>query len=404
MNSNKSLSLSGWQATRLHIRRAFSWQLHSVNVTEGERAKLLNRGVTHDPLHRYAVWRRSVLLVVLVPSLIDGMLSTINLLSGGREGLTDLGKLLTIINTVVIWALPISTILAIRSWTSLRSSQRILIIGWILTFIPPFLIALVPADLWFHAHLSQDQATSLDREHSMLQTLNGLHVTLTLLPTVLAILPGLIRACLRVKTLLPAATLPGWFLVMTTPFYLLLVLVALIALNNLAGSPLLVLGMLFTMTGSMIYVWKNDLFIRPLSTSETPAINRAHQLSRIAGMTGALLLLAYLFTKKVFGLQLVGLHAQTSLAWLWENHRQLHLKPEQAVASAQSVFWIGEVSLFQLIMQYCGRTLFMTTVFADALVRMTMIAWDQTKRFDTTPAAIEYYETMEDMKRAITQK
>ncbi|MFT3878537.1 MAG: hypothetical protein QM703_02620 [Gemmatales bacterium] len=359
--------------------------------------------MTHDPLHRYAVWRRSVLLVVLIPALIDALLSTWNLLSGGREGLTLLGKLLTFANTIVIWALPISTILAIRYWTSLRLSLRILIVGWVVSFIPPFLIAMVPASRWFEVNLSAHATESHERELAALQILNGLHVTMTLLPTVLAILPGLIRACLRVKTLLPSAILPGWFLVITTPFYLLLALVALVALNNIAGGPLLVLGMAFIMGGSMIYVLNADLFVRPLSQVETPAINRVHQLSRISGLLGAALLLVYLFTKEVFGLHLVGMQASASLAWLWENHHHLQLRPEQLFAKAESIFWFGEISLFQVIMQYCGRTLFMTVVFADSLVRMTLLAWEQAQRFTETPTAIDYDETMADMKRAMNK-
>lgn len=398
----QSAPLSQLEKTRLHIRRAFSWELHSVNVTESERRKLLGKGVSQDPLQRYAVWRRSVLLVVLVPSLIDSFLSTINTLSGGREGLTSVGKLLTLANTVVTWVLPITTILAIRYWTSFRNSQRILILGGIFSFIPPFLIALVPAERWFVINATTNQNAAIHREMMILQALNGLHVTLTLLPTVLAILPGMIRACLRVKTLLPSAVLPGWFLVITTPFYFLLALVVLVALNNIAGSPLLVLGMLFTLAGPMMYVWKSELLVRPLSPSETPAINRVHQYSRLAGLIGFLLLLAYIFTEQVFGLHLVGVNSQSSLVWLWENHQPLQLKPQQVVADAQSIFWIGEISLFQVVMQYCGKTLFMTAVFADTLVRMTLVAWKQAKRFEKNDSAADYDTTMEEMNRAIT--
>lgn len=397
------LKLSRWQANFLLVYRAFSWQLHTVPITDSERTRLLSTGITQDPLHRYAVWRRSVLLVVLIPALLAAVLSTLDLLSGGREGLTIVGKILTLSNTIVIWALPISTILTLRYWLSLRISQRILVMGWFLTFIPPFLIAVVPTEYWFEVKTPAPQDPVLQREMAAIQALNGLHVTLTLLPTALAILPGLIRACLRVKTLLPAAVLPGWFLVMTTPFYLLLAMVVLVALNNIAGSPLLVLAMMFFLGSSMIYVWRGDLFVRPLSSAETPAINRVHLISKFALLIGSLFLLVYLFTKQVFGMQIVGLHSQSSLVWLWENRHQLQLKPGQAVTLAHSIFWVGEISLFQLIVQYCGRSLFMTAVFADALVRMTLLAWQQGKRFEATAASTEYDATMTDMKRALSQ-
>ncbi len=402
MNQPAPLPPSRWQSFRLLLRRAFSWQLHTITVTESERSKLLNQGVTQDPLHRYAVWRRSVLLVVLIPALLAAILSTIDLLSGRHEGLTRIGKILTFANTIVIWALPITTILTLRYWLSFRLSQRILILGWFITFIPPFLIALVPTNWWFETGNLPVHEPQLQREAAVIDILNALHVTFTLLPTALAILPGLVRACLRVKTLLPAAILPGWFLVITTPFYFLLALVVLVALNNMAGSPWLVLGMMFTLSSSMIYVAQGNLFVRPLSSEETPAINRTHQLSRLAALIGAVLLLVYLFTKQIFGLYLVGLDSQKSMVWLWEHRHEMNLVPGQALAQAQSIFWVGEISLFQVVVQYCGRTLFMTAVFADTLVRMTLIAWNQARRFQQTPAAMEYDETMVELQHALT--
>ena len=76
--------------------------------------------------------------------------------------------------------------------------------------------------------------------------------------------------------------------------------------------------------------------------------------------------------------------------------------PGHALTQAQSIFWVGEISLFQVVVQYCGRSLFMTAVFADALVRMTLIAWSQARRFEQTPTAAEYDETMVELQRALT--
>jgi hypothetical protein len=338
----------------------------------------------------------------MIPALLAAVLSTIDLLSGRHEGLTRIGKILTFANTIVIWALPITTILTLRYWLSFRLSQRILILGWFITFIPPFLIALVPTNLWFETGNLHIHEPHLQREAAVIDILNALHVTFTLLPTALAILPGLVRACLRVKTLLPAAILPGWFLVITTPFYFLLALVVLVALNNMAGSPWLVLGMMFTLSSSMIYVARGNLFVRPLSSDETSAINQTHRLSRLAALIGAALLLVYLFTKQIFGLHLVGLDSQKSMVWLWENRHQMGLVPGEALTQAQSIFWAGEISLFQVVVQYCGRSLFMTAVFADALVRMTLVAWSQARRFQQTPAAAEYDWTMVELQHALT--
>ena len=381
----------------MHLRRAFAWDLQFTAVSDRERARLLTTGVSQLTLHRYAVWRRSVLFVVLAPTLLAAVLATVDLFDEDRGALSHVGRLLTLLDALVAWALPVSALLAMRTWAALRRSHRILIAGWVAAFLPPFLIALVPLRWWF----TGAETPAQQRELALLDVANGLEVAFTLLPTALAVLPGVVRACLRVKTLLPAALLPGWFLVVAPPFYLLLAIVALIALNHLAGSPLLILGVILWIGAPMIYVWRADLFVRPLTVEECPAVDRVQWVASMLGMAGFALLLIYLFTKEVFGLHLVGLEAETALIWMWENREELPFPPEEVLTRARSLYWLGDLNLTQLFVQYFGRSLFMTTVFADILVRMSLSIWAQEKSFSETPAAASYDETMADLKRAL---
>jgi len=381
-----------------HLRRACAWDLQFTVVSERERAQLLAAGVTQLTLHRYAVWRRSVLFVVLVPTLLAAVLATVDTVDEEHAPLSDFGWFLTLLGTLVIWALPVAALLAIRSWAALRNSHRFLIAGWVAAFLPPFLIALVPLGWWFSGAETPEQRQEL----ALLDVANGLYVAFTLLPTALAVLPGVVRACLRVKTLLPAALLPGWFLVVAPPFYLLLAIVALIVMNHMAGSPLLILGVVLWIGAPMIYVWRADLFVRPLTVEECPAIDRVQWLASLLGLSGFALLLAYLFTKQVAGLHLVGLDAGTSLIWMWENRAELPFPATEILPRARALYWVGDISLSQLFVQYFGRSLFMTTVFADILVRMSLSIWAQEKRFAATPAAAEYDATMADLHRALS--
>lgn len=388
-------------SAKRHLARAFAWDLQLAQASEQERARLEKRGVSQESLHRFAVWRRSVLLVVLAPTAIAALLATAATLGQGREGLSQVGKALTLANALVIWALPISALLASCSWARIRRSHRILVAGWVVAFVPPFLIAMTPLGWWFDIQGSPDERASIRRELAALDMLNGLHVSFTLLPAALAVLPGLVRACLRVKTLLPAAILPGWFLVVAPPFYLLLALVALIALNHLAGSPLLVFGVVLFIGAPMIYVWRADLFVRPLEASECPAIDRVQRHAMWAGTLGAVLLIAYLFTKEVFGLRLMALDPERSLIWLLENRDSSELEPGAVLAQARSLFWVGDLSLFQVLIQYVGRSLFMTAVFADLLVRMSLSVWTQERQFAGTPAGKTYDETMMELEKLL---
>jgi hypothetical protein len=395
------LPLSLWRGARRPLRRAFTWDLLSVEVTEGERAQLLAAGVTQEAVQRYAVWRRSALVVVLVPTLLAALLATVNTASQGIEGLSRAGRLLTLLSTLVLWAMPVSAFLARWWWVSLRRSHHLVIAGWVAAFLPPFLIALVPLGWWFEAAGPHQDHPAGNLELAVLDAVNGLHVAFTLLPTALAILPGLVRACVRVKLLLPAAILPGWFLMVVPPFYVLLWIVALIPLNHLAGSPLLVLGVLLLVGAPLLYVWRADLFVRPLRPDQCGGINRVRQGTRVVSAVGSVLLLAYLFTRQVFGLHLVGLDAQSSLLWLWENRDLVPIAPGEALQEARSLYWLGDIRLSGLVVQYFGRSLFMTTVFAGLLVRMNLSAWAQEKHFAGAPGAAAYGEAMAELKQVL---
>lgn len=383
------------------MRRAFSWELRELPVSEHERASLMQKDIVDEPLHRYAAWRRSVLIVILIPTLLSAILHTIDLVMQGRQELNLIGHILSWSNTIIMWAVPVTAGLALLYWTRLKRSQRILRLGWIITFTLPFLIALVPYQLRLdQVHKVHPDATA-QREIVLVNLLHGLHVTLILLPTALAILPGVVRACLRIKTLLPATILPGWFLMMAPPFYLLLMVIALIALTQVAESPMLLTGMLLFIGSSMIYLTRADLFVRPLDVDDAAQIRQVHFWVSMASLAGVGTLAFFAITQQIAGLQLFGFDSHTSLVWLYEHRGLLHLNPGEALARSTSVFSLGDIRLSQVIVQYCGQSLFMTAVFADALVRMSLSVWSQEKRFEETAASTAYDQSMGNLQRVM---
>ena len=58
-----------------------------------------------------------------------------------------------------------------------------------------------------------------------LSLLGAISVYVTLMPSVLSLIPGVIRACLRIKALIPESVLPGLFLIAAAPLYFLIFLV-----------------------------------------------------------------------------------------------------------------------------------------------------------------------------------
>ncbi len=392
---------SRWGMALLHLQRSLAWNLARVPVAAREQRRLLDRGIAEPALQRYAVWRRSNLLIVTVPTLLSAVLSTVNLLAQGFDGLSRLGRGLNLISTLILYALPVSALAAAACWTNLRRSQRFTYIGWGLAFVPPILIALCPVRWWYAPGLFPEEQTGRRLELLVFDAATGLYFYLLLMPAVLSLLPGLIRACLRVKTLLPASIVPGWFLVAGAPFYLLLWLVALVAVNHLAGNLLLIAGVVLWVSAPMVYVFRAGLFVRPISDAESREIPRLQGLARAVAGVALLLLLSYLLTKQVFGLYLIGLDPETSLVWLWQNHEAMNLTQADILNRATALVWVGDLNLFDLAVEYLSRSMFMTAVFADVLLEINVSVWYHEKRFAPTEHALAYDRVMTTMSEAM---
>lgn len=398
MPAMNTLSVSWFR----RLTRAFFWQLHSLPVSDRERSQLEKKAIRDEPLIHLAVWRWSVLVVILVPTLLAALLHTIALAIQGEQALSLIGHLLSFANAFILWAVPMTAGYALWNWTDLARSQRILRIGWVITFTLPFLLALVPYDLRLDSVAKLHHHSADQREHLLVNLMHGLHLTLLLLPTALAMLPGVVRACIRIKTLLPASVLPGWLLVMAPPFYLLLMVIALIVLTQVTESPLLLFGMLCFLGSSMIYVGRAALLVKPLDANGYRQISGVHFWVSLTSVAGIVMLIYFGMTHEIAGLKIFGIHSRSSLLWVYENRAELHLLPGEALAHSVSIFSLSDIRFSQVIVQYCGQSLFMTVVFTDTLVRMNLSLWNHEKRFAVSPTAATYDMTMKNLQEALS--
>ncbi len=356
-----------WEQVTLHVRRAFSWNLHAVTVYPPEAARLKAVGVTEATLRSYLVWRRSVLLVVIVPCFITAILHTINA-ADDFENLNAFGSLLEVVGILAFYALPVSASLAALCWWRYQRSHRILLAGGVVAFAVPILLALFPIE-WV---IDTQAADELER--LILQgvgILLGIVYYIQLMPTVMSLLPGILRACLRLKTLIPAAVVPGWLLMGAAPLYFLLWLVVFVAVNQFAGNLLLILGILLWIGAPLVFLFRADLFIRPLTSEQDRQNMTRLQLGFLgAASLGALFLLIYLTTKELFGKTIVGFSEESSLVRPWNP------------------------DLLQFIVEYLTRSLFMTVLFADLILKMNLSIWFQGKQFAGSPEAAAYDRLM----------
>jgi hypothetical protein len=177
------------KSVRKHLGRALAWDLQAIPLREKEQARLTQRGLTDPTWQRYAVWRRSLLLLVVAPTLLSAALATADTLTEGTDGLSRVGRLLTLLSTLFLWAMPVSAFAAAHFWDRLKWSHRLLLVGWGLAFLPPFLLALVPMDWWFELTGTPEEQAGQRFGLALLDILQGLYFYCTLMPAAVSLLP-----------------------------------------------------------------------------------------------------------------------------------------------------------------------------------------------------------------------
>jgi hypothetical protein len=348
-------------------------------------------------LPRFLAWRRSVLVLVLLVTALTAAIDTATRLVGGpgpsleillRLGpeaepvqQTLFGELADLAWVLSFYAMPASALLAAAFWARPRPSRRVLVAGWIASFLVPVAIALAPWGWWTNeppppATLEDRLARQYERAGAGVGW--GYYYVAVLSPAVLALVPGVIRACIRVKMLLPEAALPGWFLVAAAPFNGLLVLVTFVALAQVAPSPLLLAGMLLWLAAPLAYLARARVYTRPVaSADELRGLWRVQALAWALALGSAACLISYAATWEAFGLRLVGLEPKSSLFRPWH--------------------------VVRYFLDFAGRALFVTVLGADLLLRATLSAWRDQRAFMASPAAAGYDRLTGELEEAMAR-
>jgi hypothetical protein len=383
----------------LQVRRSLGGDLQAMPVTPGEQALLEAHGILDPTLQRFAVWRKSILLLVIPPTLLGAVLYTQRVINQGFESLSIVGATLVVVDALMLYLLPLAALLAAWTWTHHRRSHQILLRGWIIVFFFPILYALMPIPWQVKFSGSVEEREFQRKFLEGYGMLLGLAYYVALMPTVMSLIPGLIRACVRMKSLMPAFIVPGWFLMAAAPLYLLLWLVVFVAINRLAGNALLIIGVVLYIGAPMIYVLRAETFLRPLDTREGGrSIGRVQIVVNACLFAAGLLLVIYGFTKTVLGVPLLGLNQETSLVHMLQQVEIKELKIDLP-NPPESIVWIGDLHIYRYLLEYMGRSLYMTVIFADLLIRLELTVWTQEQEFFQTAAAADYDRFMEDLKK-----
>jgi hypothetical protein len=369
----------------LALRRLFFCDFSKDQATPAEAEAL---GRAREPVaepypQAYAAWRRSLLWVAGIALAFAGvfkalsfrtMESQVEELSKQSEQGQQAAHFLRLAGTQnfetidgLMLMLLIPTLIAAGAalwaavhWTDLRRSRRAARLGFSILFFMPLAMALVPIRdlLEFPRELPKEQAEQLKGVLGY-----GMAVTyfVQVAPRAFSLFPGLIRASMTVKMLLPMSPLPAWVTVLIAPFYAVMFAVLVVMLAQLQGDETLMAGILCFLASPFIYLAKASALLqaytRPTSDDET-------KKARLLAM----------------GLNAVGLSLVT--AWVV----QLEM--------------LGIVEALEFVCAVLGSFVFINVVGADLMVAMMYYGHEQTQIFGSGPHFREYEQRIEQMHAA----
>jgi hypothetical protein len=355
-----------WWHCKLHLRRALASDLKAIEVRPQEAETLAANGVSLERAQKYVVWRASMLLIVIVPSVLSAIIGLYRVFDTFKY-LNAVGALAYLLQALALVALPAAVGAAAWSWMRIRDSRRLLMYGWGVAFIVPAIVALAPAD-WV-----LNEFTLVDRAALALTEI------LNFMPIVLCLIPGVVRGCLRIKTLLPQSIVPGWFLMAAAFSYALALLPMVVFVSKFSGSLLLFLACGAWLAAPLSYLGYARTFVTPQETYHGErAVRRARSVSFAMVVSALALALLFAFTFKMGSRTALGL------------------------SEAGSVFRPWDWDILKFLVEYSGRTLFITVLAVDVFMTINVSVWLNARRFLLSPRGEEYDQVVRGLEKILT--
>jgi hypothetical protein len=349
---------------KTHVLRLFEWRLVQVQPFPKEADKLDAAGVTSSTLRSYSVWRKSMLLLA-IPSLVYGALGSFaDVATGDYSVFNGLGKLLLILPGFAGIVLTVGSIGGLWHWTNHAISNRWVLSGWLGSLALPFIPALFPLKLLLKEEYSVYYGRNPD-EYQALATLVAFLYVFTLLPTVVSIPLGMLRAALRIRGLLPDNTLAGWIMMITIPLNTMIVLMGLVMASQFAGSYILIIAMICFLIGPLVYIYNRTLYTEPFTSELEPKLKHRQTIVRVINLVGLLLLIIWMLSDEINGQPVLGTKVDS------DSSQGDDLYGENSEATP---FWTYR-EIFQMWFEFLGRTLVATLGFADIFLRAALASW-----------------------------
>ena len=250
IDQKKKKAKATFNLYRLFWTRVLKSDFSVIQSTEEETGKLESgdEKVESSLAQDYASWRRSMLMICILVLFFSTLFNASDIfVTLGQQDVHLVQK----IQTVLIFFFQLGSVLlcalAARKWGDLRKSRSLARFAWLLQFVGPFLIFLVPLSLFV--------------DDNMILAQLGLGAILVLAPKIFGLFPGLIRCSLTVKTLLPETSTPGWLGIIIAPTYSLFLAMATITAIQ-ASEFILGIGFALLAIGMSVVILRAQLLLK----------------------------------------------------------------------------------------------------------------------------------------------
>lgn len=349
LEKRKQQALETFNLYRLFWSRVLKSDFSYISTTPQESKILesVSEPVLNPLAQAYASWRRSLLMICLLMLGITIFFNGIDLFSVFRN---PKKHSIMIFHAIFLFFIQvISFLLCLISaiqWGNLRRSRSFVRFAWIVQFVGPFLLFVLPLSLFVS-----------DKVVLMILGLNSVKI---LTPKIFSLFPGLIRCSLTVKTLLPETSAPGWLGILIAPFYALFLCVAAVA-SLQTSNIILGVGFGLIAVGMSVVVFKSRDLLKPNSREEASKI--VFNIKRIQSIFQGL------------GISLIVLHVFLNFEINFSFFN----------------------SFLLFVFTFIGNVTLLTVVMSDLMLAMIRQGSIQAKEFANSPMAVTFNDRLDQL-------
>lgn len=218
----------------------------------------------------------------------------------GKDNLAlfDLIQIVLILANVVGLGLLIK---GLKKWTLVGVSRDWTRYGFLVMFLTPVLLNLVPMSGLFdfsHLKLPEFQAQGIQPDVVKSGMIGGMALMLLLsaFPKFIAVFAGAIRSAITVKTLVPESSTPGFALTTLAPLYALFLVLAFGTVNQFQGKMTLLIGTLCILVVPIVYMVHSQAFLKPQTRGDVEvSVVNARRSALLFNLVGFSLVGAFMF-------------------------------------------------------------------------------------------------------------